>query len=450
MPGKAVFCLVTKIDDELIAKVLLCSSRGPKRHSFYGLANRREPFHLDSAVRAGINRRSIDCGDRDMEILNSGSFIPLDNRERIEQLIFTARTLAEEVSRNDGFQSSGQSNQQIGLELWNGAQYMTRSHEEVTVRNIFLSKFLERLREIQRESPKLPSITNASPMPPAKTSSTSDTSIPPATQIDVESNEPPAHQDEFLGVVDSEDPAEMRPSYANECIPECEDEIASILSSAGTSNNGVDAIGEQSIELSYRAPIEEQVEVGESVAEADFETRADDGEIDVDSVDDDEKPIQPSEASSGAHGEAEPITGEQSVKPVILSEQEPYNFDSCTVIAVIQLLPEADGVRDCVLSVRSHNFAPQILFSSITDESGRSDLSAQLSDALDQYRNALPGLAAEKLKKEKPPTRKRASKPTDKNTIAGEVTRTTSIDSTPTPSPAGQELPKDQRNLFAS
>ena len=92
-----------------------------------------------------------------MEILNSGSFIPLDNRERIEQLIFTARALAEEVSRNDGFQSSGQSNQQIGLELWNGAQYMTRSHEEVTVRNIFLSKFLERLREIEREPSKLPS-----------------------------------------------------------------------------------------------------------------------------------------------------------------------------------------------------------------------------------------------------------------------------------------------------
>ena len=85
-----------------------------------------------------------------MEILNSGSFIPLDNREKIEQLIFTARTLANEVSQNEGFQRSGQTNQQIGLELWKGAEYMTRSHEEVTIRNIFLSKFLERLREIER------------------------------------------------------------------------------------------------------------------------------------------------------------------------------------------------------------------------------------------------------------------------------------------------------------
>lgn len=384
-----------------------------------------------------------------MEILNSGSFIPLDNRERIEQLIFTARTLAEEVSRNDGFQSSGQSNQQIGLELWNGAQYMTRSHEEVTVRNIFLSKFLERLREIERESPKLSSVTNAPPMPSGEKFITSETAVSPVPPIEVESNELSARQDEFLGVVDSEDHTEERPSYANECIPECEDEIASILSSAGT-RNVVDLDGEQSIERNYRTPMEERVEAGESVAETDSEMRANDGEIDVDSVGEDGKPIQLSEASSDAQGEAEAILGEQSVKSVVLSELEPYNFDSCTVTAVIHLLPEANGIRDCVLSVRSHNFAPQILFSNITGDNNLPNLSAQLSDALDRYRNALPGLAAEKLKKEKPPTKKRASKPTDKNTIAGEVTKATSIDSTPTPSPAGQEQPKDQRNLFAS
>lgn len=381
-----------------------------------------------------------------MEILNSGSFIPLDNRERIEQLIFTARTLAEEVSRNDGFQSSGQSNQQIGLELWNGAQYMTRSHEEVTVRNIFLSKFLERLREIERESPKLPSVSNAPSMPSGEKFLTSETAVSPVPPIEVESNELRAQQDEFLGVVDSEDRGEERPSYANECIPECEDEIASILSSAGTSSV-VDVIGEQSVELSYRAPIEKRVEVGESVAETDSE--ADDGEIDVDSVDEDEKAIQTSPESSGVQEGVASAIEEPLVKSVVLSEQEPYNFDCCTVTAVIQLLPEANGVRDCVLSVRSHNFAPQIFFSNITDDNSRPNLSARLLEALDQYRTALPGLAAEKLKKEKPPTKKRASKPTDKNTIAGEVTKATGTDIAPTPSSV-QEQAKDQRNLFAS
>lgn len=384
-----------------------------------------------------------------MEILNSGSFIPLDNRERIEQLIFTARALAEEVSRNDGFQSSGQSNQQIGLELWNGAEYMTRSHEEVTVRNIFLSKFLERLREIERESSKRPSVTNASPMQSEEKLSDAETALSPVTQIEVETSELPAPQDEFLGVVDSEDPGEERQSYANECVPECEDEIASILSSAGTSNV-VDLIGEQGTERVPLTPMEERADVGDSAFQTAPEMKADEDETDVNSVVEGEKAIQTSAESSGVPEGADPLIGEPPVKSVVLCEQEPYNFDSCTVTAVIQLLPEANGVRDCVLSVRSHNFAPQILFSNIADESGRTDLSARLLEALDQYRNALPGLAAEKLKKEKPPTKKRASKPTDNSTIAGEVTKATSIDSTPTPSPAGQEQAKDQRNLFAS
>ena len=383
-----------------------------------------------------------------MEILNSGSFIPLDIRERIEQLIFTARTLAVEVSRNDGFHSSGQSNQQIGLELWNGTEYMTRSHEEVTVRNIFLSKFLERLREIERESSKHPSVAIAPPMRPEEKLSTSDTAVSPVTQIDVESSELRAQQDEFLGVVDSEDPAEERPSYANECIPECEDEIASILSSAGT-GNVVDVIDEPSIERNSLRPVEEPAEVGNSVSQTAHEMKADDGETDVDSVVEGEKAIQTSAESSGLLEGAGPLIGEQPVKSVVLSEQEPYNFDSCTVTAVIQLLPEANGVRDCVLSVRSHDFAPQIIFSNITDDDSRPNLSAQLSDALDQYRTGLPGLAAEKLKKEKPPTKKRASKPNDKNTAADDVMKTSSND-TPTPGPVVPEQAKDQQNLFAA
>ena len=45
-----------------------------------------------------------------MDILNSGSFVTLDNREKIDQLIYTARELATEVSRAEGFQNGGQTN----------------------------------------------------------------------------------------------------------------------------------------------------------------------------------------------------------------------------------------------------------------------------------------------------------------------------------------------------
>ena len=214
-----------------------------------------------------------------MEILNSGSFVPLDNREKIEQLIFTARTLAEEVSRNEGFQSSGQSNQQIGLELWNGAEYMTRAHEEVTIRNIFLSKFLERLREIEREPSQHTPVVTSPTIPLSETNNTSDTAVSPVPQIKVGSDESDAQQDEFLGVVESEPSTEDRPSYANECIPEFEDEIAGMI--------------------------------------------ADDRETEVVSVTASEEAVHPSEENAGDPADVVPLSEDHSIKSVVLAEKEP-------------------------------------------------------------------------------------------------------------------------------
>ena len=41
-----------------------------------------------------------------MEILNGGSFVPLENREKIEQLKFTAKELAGEAARSVGFRTT--------------------------------------------------------------------------------------------------------------------------------------------------------------------------------------------------------------------------------------------------------------------------------------------------------------------------------------------------------
>lgn len=41
-----------------------------------------------------------------MEILSSGSFVILENREKIEQLIFTANELAKAASQAEGFIST--------------------------------------------------------------------------------------------------------------------------------------------------------------------------------------------------------------------------------------------------------------------------------------------------------------------------------------------------------
>ncbi|MBK6588046.1 MAG: hypothetical protein IPG22_07110 [Acidobacteria bacterium] len=252
---------------------------------------------------------------------------------------------------------------------------MTRSHEEVTIRNIFLSKFLERLREIERETVQL----SSSPIPP---------SIPAAVETTVPTNsaiftEPQTHiqtestveaKDEFLGIVDSEESVQERPSYANECKPECEEEIVSMLDSAEAFSN-VEPPDEARVEHNSVPPPILNLEVEES--------QEHDAVKSASEVESDPEPTRSIESLDDSVSDRNDT--EQSVRSVVLSEKEPYNFDACTITVVIQLLPESNGSRDSVVSVRSHGFAPQIAFVNRCNESGEFNLSDPISAALDEY-----------------------------------------------------------------
>ncbi len=376
-----------------------------------------------------------------MEILNSGSFIPLDNREKIEQLIFTARTLANEVSQNEGFQSSGQTNQQIGLELWKGAEYMTRSHEEVTIRNIFLSKFLERLREIERDTVQLTSRPSPALIPTAiETAVPVSTPIFAAPQTHIETESTVEAKDEFLGIVDSEESVQERPSYANECKPECEEEIVSMLDSSEDFSN---------VEPTAEPRVQQNSTPTPALNVEDEEVQEHDGAKVASEVESVTEPTTSKEEIDDSVSDCT-ITPEQSVRSVVLSEKEPYNFDACTITAVIQLLPESNGSRDSVVSVRSHDFAPLITFTNLCNESGELNLSDPISAALEQYRNSLPLLAAEKTKKEQAATKKRSPKTVAKSPNKTPEQAVTSSDTNSTSSAIQPEPAKDQQSLFAS
>lgn len=364
-----------------------------------------------------------------MEILNSGSFIPLDNRERIEQLIFTARTLADEVTKNDGFEQTGQTNQQIGLELWKGAEYVTRAHEEVTIRNIFLSKFLERLREFQREAnPR--QVASPSPAPTAvelpiaqnPELNTETIAVTPSESA-VESGD-----DEFLGVIEPEDFRELRPSYADECTPDFERECAAEINAADSLADNHDRI-----ESSQFGPSEvpgSEVVSSESILE------------------DTQVLKVPTSIDPDKHLTIPNAEEPDSVKSIVLTEKEPYNFEACTITAVIQLLPEVNGERDCVLSVRSHDFSPEITFSKVIGNS-HIDLTAKLTSAFDQYRSALPILAAEKLKKEKSSGRKRTNKVVEKSSTTATRSESASNEAESEQNSVSPNEAKNQQTLFA-
>jgi len=390
-----------------------------------------------------------------MEILNSGSFIPLDNREKIEQLIFTATTLATEASRTEGFRSSGPANYQLGLEMWKGAEYMCRAHEEVTIKNLFLSKFLERLREIEKHSADQPRHVESKVATPSTVVSMGQDQItavtPPSIQADpistppvplqeiVLDSEPREARDEYLGVVSQTlDTESGGSSYADECRPEFERDFAD-------ADNVSEAVEDITVVAAESIEGEREQMIASDPPQPDEPSASATNEPDVFATRKDNQPAGEEPCADEAHTSAI-VSG---VEPIVLTEKEPYAFDACTLTAVIQLLPEVDRIRKCVLSIRSHDFAPQIDISEVNNGDFNEGVIRYLGMALEQYRTSLPALAAEKLKRQKPTGKTRSSKTHNQGAKQAPIS-VDSNDPTPPTIDKNSEAGRDQQSLFAS
>lgn len=356
-----------------------------------------------------------------MDILNSGSFVTLDNRDKIEQLIFTAKTLATETGRNEGFQSNGLTNGQLALEMWKGAEYMCRANEEATIKNLFLSNFLQKLNETVRASAVAKPVSVESQ--PASAVAESQNHKPESTPPNVGQTTPTVSQDEFLGVVSqSESVVEIpRSSYSEECKPECEDEI---------------------VEMTNGSPRESAPPQPENTS---------DKEVEPEIVTSSE--AAPAEkASSASEPTPESVQAHSSVESIVLAEKEPFNFEACTVTAVVQLLPVNGGYRKCVVSVRSHEFLPQIAIENLVSERLDDEIKRSLENAFARYRTELPALTAAKMKQEAQSTKKRSTKTSEASKAARTTSSSNRAVDPKVESQAVQqaaEPSKDQQALFA-
>lgn len=395
-----------------------------------------------------------------MEILNQGSFVPLDNRERIEQLKFTAREMATEVAKSEGFENHGATNQQIVLEMWKGTGYLCRAHEENTVRNIFLSSFLERLRELAnatqpvRSLPStvshsaptvvtsiaLPPVASVTTEPPAPTVIESLPQLPKTFAPDAPS--PAEATDEFLGIVPSIDDTlreNVQSSYHYEYDPGYDAAIEAIVDRF-ESEEPVQNISEttDTIEAITEEPVTAAIEViseEESASESPASTDPTLGD-------------ELAEETAEAEAEVVESTEIDSIESIVLAEKEPYNFDSCTLTSVVQLLPGDNGIRKCVVSIKSHDFVPQISISEVSNGNLGKDIKRGIEAAFEQYRTILPVLAAEKIKKSKPAAKKRTAKPTEKPKATSKTDEPK--DSTAAQAVQNSEAAQGQSSLFAS
>lgn len=308
-----------------------------------------------------------------MEILSAGAFINLENQEKIEQLKFTAAELANAAMETEGFAGDEESGRRLALEFWQGLEYMCRETEELAIKNIFTNHFLDRLRELR---PIHPTATIELPQDQAQiVTQPIDDDIKPV--------------DEFLGVVETTD-NEMIQTEADETSIQTKD--FSILENDSsqerevrtTENNSSESVENQS------SPAEEQPE----------------------------KVAQAQEKS---------VEAKTTISNLTLPEKEPYQWGKCTVTATIQLLPAGDDgatSRKAVLSVRTHDFAPQISLVELAGNNLTAEIAPELEKVLAKYQSDLPAKVMDKLKKEKTAAKKTAPKITSEvKTVSQETAK---------------------------
>lgn len=352
-----------------------------------------------------------------MQILTGGSFVKLENKEKIENLIFTAKEMANAAVETDGFASEPENNRRLALEIWQGAEYMTLDHEEAQVKNLFVGNFLDRLREIGGA---------------VKTTEAVSQNIAGAVETPDAAGEIEPPKDEFLGLISTEeieektvdepaDAIELREIQTNEITVFVQDDSA-----VNVETNTAEVVeSPKELTAAIDETTAEEIKTAEPKSETVVETK------------------ETSESASSGESQTENASATAKVPGAIaLPEKEPYRWEKCTITTTIQLLPMADDDSDAssatskrraVLSVRTHDFAPQF---SVVELSGEgesilSELLPALGQSFEKYKTDLPLKVMDKMKREKSAAKKQSSK----TTVAAKTSATnnSAADSQPKP-----------------
>lgn len=317
----------------------------------------------------------------EMQILSSGSFINLENQEKIEQLIFTAAEIANAAHQTGGFSNEEENNQKFAREIWQGAEYMCRDAEEARIKNIFINAFLERLRELRGGDEK-----NETPGEVLEEVS---------QEITAESIEKSAaSNDEFLGYIQAEESGENSDSQEQILI---RDDTKRTLNNENELIQSENEFDENYAEKSEDLKLieSEQISISPPVI-------AENAKIEV------EKATESVEKKRNAKIDTTPKTADDDA--LELPEKEPYQFDKCTITATIQLFPRVENAstRKAVLSVRTHDFAPNISMVELEGSDLLAALLPELEKVLAKYKSDLPVKVMDKLRKEKDAPKKKA------------------------------------------
>jgi hypothetical protein len=328
-----------------------------------------------------------------MQILTSGSFVNLDNQEKIDALVFTAKAIADSAVQTDGFQSDEENNKRLALEIWQGADYMTREHERARVQNIFVGNFLDRLREIA----------------PAAAATNESSEILETAAKEISSSETDESKDEFLGFVTTENES-LEVSDVNQIPPNAE---------ASKSDENL------SLDVETAGEFQEEIAEPETNQSAEILTAEKSAENPIAETPESEiiqpeivESVEPKRELENKISDASETeqSEKQAISAISLPEKEPYRWDDCTVTAMIQLLPTDSGKRRAVVSIRTHDFAPQISVIELEGAATPEKIAPALFASFERYKTDLPVKVMDKMKREKTTSKKQASSKTNAET----------------------------------
>lgn len=330
-----------------------------------------------------------------MQTLQAGSFLNLENTGAVEALIFTARLLAEHSGTviKENLNAAGLEN--LGNNLWQKAEYVTRETERRRLQQIFVENFVERFRELKPDLSGLPidSISALLHKPPdAEAGIANEKTLPPESNISPVQQTSAAEtgQDEFLGIVKPSERfgeitlATAAPAAAPEAIeqPAGQPERAAVSEPVPTRNEAIipeTDISENDLTVKREKPAAEIMETA--------------------------APPLTAQTNEAAPEPAEtPVKIGTPVKSAaqdpVKAEEEPFEFGRCTVSLNLVLLPSVSGEtnRQTIIGAASHNLPPEIELLEINEGEDLDQIAALVKNKLHRFIQTLPVKYMESLR----------------------------------------------------
>ena len=377
-----------------------------------------------------------------MQTLTPGSFLNLENDEKVEALKLTARRLAEHTANVVTENLNASALENLADNLWDKAKYVALDVERRRLRDSFAQNFTERFRELKPEDSKA-EIPNLESLPAAGLVQNADfnrqspaleiaecddgenAAVPSSSLPQKSATEVEGKTDEFLGFVQSGEPS-------------ADGSVAETDASPFLPEESVQSVARPANEMTA------EVSKAEKQFVSDAQTPNVDGSRVIADVLTENPPGTKSQTEVAAAGSVAKSSSQavSADKPSAQAADggEPFEFGKCTINLNLILLPSSAGGngRKAIISTTSHKLPPEVELLEIGEAEDLTKIAALVQGKLERFKQTLPVKYIEQLRASKTKTAKKAAN--------AKASTTVSAPTEPPSNQANAEKPSDRQH----